>query len=339
MMRRLVRLVFIAALGLGCARTARPVSTPVSALVVPEPAAPGSTMEVRATPPAAFMDPKRRQKIAALLPAIREAVAQIVAADEIVGLAVGVVVDGELVLGEGYGARHGEQGGAIDTRTAFRIGSITKLFTAMTALQLHERGRLDLDGPAAAVLPELHKLVYPSADARPLSVRDILTHTAGLPQVLDIPAPAPGGALTRDQLMQAIDGVSLVRSPGLTHEYSNLGFALLGHIVAAASGRPYHDAIREAILEPLGMKDTVWEPSDVPPPRLAIGHAVVNGRVVAVTPRQHADGMTSRPGLASAAGPVAPRGPRTAEPAAAKRAPGRRPCASRGRCCASEQTW
>nr|WP_293181671.1 serine hydrolase domain-containing protein [Nannocystis sp.] len=237
-------------------------------------------------PPAVFMDPKRRPKIAAVLPKVREVVAQIVAADQLVGLAVGIVVDGELVLGEGFGARHAEEGGAIDIHTAFRIGSITKVFTAMTALRLREQGRLDLDGPAAAILPELHTLVYPSADARPLSVRDILTHTGGLPTELERPARGP---YTRQQLMRDIEGVSLMRTPGLTYEYSNLGFGLLGHIVAAASGKPYHDAIGEAILEPLAMKHTVWEPSEVAPSRLALGHRVADGRIVVVPPSQHGE--------------------------------------------------
>lgn len=235
-------------------------------------------------PPAVFMDPKRRQKIAALLPEIREVVAKVVAADLLVGLAVGVVVDGELVLGEGFGARHAEQGGAIDIHTAFRIGSITKVFTAMTVLRLREQGRLDLDGPAAAVLPELHKLVYPSADARPLSVRDILTHTAGLPELLE---RASQGPYTRDELMQEIDGVSLLRTPGIAYDYSSLGFALLGHIVAAASGKPYHDAIHEAILGPLAMKHTVWEPTEVPPMQLALGHRIVDGRIIVVPSSSH----------------------------------------------------
>lgn len=283
MRRHLARLVVTAALGLGCARTPPPISPLESAPLTPAPKAASPPFTVREVPLPVFRDPQRQAKIAALLPEVREVVARIFAADALVGLAVGIVVDGELVFGEGFGTRHTGQGDPIDIRTAFRIGSITKVFTAMTALQLHERGRLDLDGPAAAVLPELNTLVYPNADARPLSVRDILTHTGGLPLVLD----HPGGTHTRDAIMAAIDGISLVRPPGLTYEYSNLGFALLGHIVAAASGKPYHDAIHEAILGPLGMKRTVWEPTEVPPPQFAIGHAVVNGRVVVVAPTVH----------------------------------------------------
>lgn len=168
---------------------------------------------------------------------MRELAARFVAGDRLVGLAIGVVVDGELVLGEGFGARHVESGGAVDTRTVFRVGSITKVFTTMTALHLAERGRLDLDAPAAELLPELDALLYPGADARRITVRDLITHTAGLPRDPDLPPLSRDKPTTRAELMQAIDGLSLVRPPGVAHEYSNLGFSLLGHVVAAASER------------------------------------------------------------------------------------------------------
>lgn len=288
---RLLHAAFLslATLAPGCAGKATTVSSPpptarepVAAVVVTPPA-----IAVREVAPAVFADPQRRAKIEARLPAVRELVARSVEADRLVGLAVGIVVDGELVLGEGFGVRHADEGGAVDARTAFRIGSITKVFTAMTALRLAERGRIDLDAPAAALLPELDTLVYPSADARRITVRDLLTHTSGLPRDPDVPPLSTSSATSRDELMRAIDGLSLVRPPGVAHEYSNLGFSLLGHLVAAASGRPYHDAIDELLLAPLAMRHTVWEPADVAPERLAMGHEVEGGRVVTRPPTQH----------------------------------------------------
>lgn len=265
--------------------------TPAPAAPAPAPAAEPAprALEVRATPPEVFLDPLRRIKIAASLPAVRASIARIVEADRLIGVAVGVVVDGELVLGEGFGVRHGVDGGAVDARTVFRVGSITKAFTAMTALQLAEAGRLDLDAPAADVLPELDRLVYPGPDARRITVRDILTHTAGLPRNPDLPPLTVDRAPTRAELMRAIDGLSLVRAPGVAYEYSNLGFALLGHIVAAVRGEPYHDAIRGVLLTPLGMRDTVWTQDDVDAGRLAPGHVVEDGRVVPEPPTRHGD--------------------------------------------------
>lgn len=246
-----------------------------------------SNFEVREVPPPVFADPNRRDKIAALSAEIRGVAAQIAAEEGLVGLAIGVVVDGELVIGEGLGSRHAEEGGSIDTRTAFRIGSITKVFTGMTVLGLSEAGRLDLDAAAAAELPPLQRLVYPTADARPLTARDILSHVGGLPRDPDLPSLPPGEVHTRADLMEAIDGLSLLRAPGLEYEYSNLGFALLGHLVAAVSGRPYEAAIREAILDPLGMNHTVWEPEAVTPDLLTYGHFVADGRIIARPPQRH----------------------------------------------------
>lgn len=283
--RRLCTLLLLAA---GCASRTRaaPAAAPAA---TPEPPAATPSLLVRATPPERFADPQRRQTIVRKLPAVREVVAKLVAADRLVGVAVGIVVDGELVLGEGFGSRHADRAAAVDARTAFRIGSITKLFTAMTALRLAELGRLDLDAPAASLLPELHRLAYPTADARRLTVRDILTHTAGLPRNPDVPPLHVDDAVTREQLMRAIDGLSLVRAPGVAHEYSNLGFSLLGHIVAAASAKPYHDTIHDTLLAPLGMRATVWERTEVPADRLAIGHEIKDGKVAAKPPTRHGD--------------------------------------------------
>lgn len=286
MQRGVAVLSILAALELGCAHAARPGAAPRSAPPL-ETARSGPTMAVREVPPTSFKDPKRAQKIAAALPKIHDVVAKFAADDRLVGLAVGVVVDGALVFGEGFGKMHAETGGAVDIHSAFRIGSITKVFTGMTALRLWEEGRLDLDAPAATVLPELVTIAYPSADARPLTVRDILSHTAGLPRDPDLPVPAPAGGYTREDVMHAIDGLSLVRAPGVASEYSNLGFILLGHILAAVSNQPFGLAIREAILQPLGMKETVWEADEVSPTRLTSGHVVVDGALKPLSPRPH----------------------------------------------------
>ncbi|PCC67747.1 CubicO group peptidase, beta-lactamase class C family [Nannocystis exedens] len=285
MRRCIAQLPFIVALGLGCAHGPRPAFTPGAALVPAESPRSGVTLAVREVPPAVFSDVKRSQKVAAVLPKLHDVAAKIVADDRLIGLAVGVVVDGELVWGEGFGVRHVDEGGPIDVHTAFRIGSITKVFSGMTALRLADEGLLDLDAPAALVLPELNHLVYPNADARPLTVRDILTHTAGLPRDPDL--PITGKPHTREEVMQAIDGLSLLRPPGIGSEYSNLGFVLLGHIIAAAGGKPFGVTIRDSILQPLGMQETVWEATELPAEQRTRGHVAVDGKIVATTAGRH----------------------------------------------------
>ena len=270
-----------------CAHRAAPAAPPTPPTpAVTSPPSPDAAL-VRDTLPDVFTDPQRRSKLAATLPTIREILKKIAEADRITGVAYGVVIDGELALAEGLGQQ--ADGAPIDARTQFRIGSITKMFTAAAALRLVDRGSLDLDAPAFTILPELARLVHPTRDARPLTVRDILTHTAGLPRNPDLSPLAVDTYTTRAELMAAIDGLSLVRPPGITSEYSNLGFSLLGHIVAAASKVPYRDAIRTNILDPLGMRSTVWNPSDIPVKRLAIGHTIKNGHIITKQPTLHGD--------------------------------------------------
>lgn len=288
MRRCIVQVPFIVALGLGCAHGPRPAFAPAAALVPVETPRNGPvTLAVREVPPAVFSDVTRSQKVAAVLPKLHDVAAKIVADDRLIGLAVGVVVDGQLVFGEGFGVRQVGEDGAVDVHTAFRIGSITKVFSGMTALRLADEGLLDLDAPAAKVLPELDKLVYPNADARPLTVRDILTHTAGLPRDPDLPLSVGGAPHTREEVMQAIDGLSLLRPPGIGSEYSNLGFVLLGHVIAAAGGKPFGDTIRDSILQPLGMSETVWEATELPAERRTRGHVAVDGKIVATTSGRH----------------------------------------------------
>ncbi len=274
-------------LATSCAQRAAPIPPTPPTPPPPDVAPPSPAALVRETLPDVFTDPERRSKLAATLPTLREIIKKIADADRITGVAYGVVIDGELVLAEGLGQQ--ADGAPIDARSQFRIGSITKMFTAAAALRLVELGRLDLDTPAASVLPELHRLVHPTRDARPLTARDILNHTAGLPRNPDLPPLAVDSFTTRAELMTAIDGLSLTRPPGITSEYSNLGFSLLGHIVAAASKVPYRDAIRTTILDPLGMRSTVWNPSDVPTTRLAIGHTINNSHIITKQPTRHGD--------------------------------------------------
>ena len=284
-MRAMRRWLAAGVLGIGsCVPRAR---GPEARAPAPPAAAPARVLQVREVPAPRLADPERLRKIEAALPAAREAAARIVAADQIVGLAVGVVVEGALVFSEGFGAREAGGGGSIDGRTVFRIGSLTKLLTTMTALRLAERGRLDLDAPASDYLPELARLAYPSGDARALTVRDIVTHRTGLPRDPDLPPLAASGGATRAELMAAIEGLGLVRPPGLIYEYSNLGFCLLGHLLAAVEGRPYHEVIRAEVLAPLGMGATVWEREEVPPGRLAMGHVVRAGRPALQPPTRH----------------------------------------------------
>ncbi len=174
---------------------------------------------------------------------------------ELPGLAVGVVVDQELIWSRGFGVRDLETGTPMTPKTAFRVASITKLFTATAVMQLRDRGLLRLDDPVVTHLPWF-SVQSPFAGEPEITVRHLLTHTAGLTREAAFPYWTTHDFPTREQIIAALPEQSAVFAPATTYKYSNLGMALLGEIVATVSGKPWAAYVDEHILGPLGMDDS-----------------------------------------------------------------------------------
>ena len=173
------------------------------------------------------------------------------------GLAYGVVVDGELVHASGLGER-ALGGPAPDAATVFRIASMTKSFTASAVLALRDDGVLGLDDPAGTYVPELRDWPPVSPDAAPISIRHLLTMTAGFPT--DDPwGDRQQGLPLEDFAAFLARGVRFNWAPGTRFEYSNLGFAILGRVITAVTGVAYPDYIRDRLLRPLGMTRTGYQ--------------------------------------------------------------------------------
>src|SRR5580700_2293338 len=172
-------------------------------------------------------------------------------------LAYGIVVDGELVHAVGLGERH-LGGPPPDAGTVFRIASMTKSFTASAILALRDDGALMLDDPAASYVPHLAGWVNGAVDAGPLTIRHLLTMTAGFPT--DDPWGDRQQGLPLDEFDALLaKGVSFNWAPGTRFEYSNLGYAILGRVITAVTGVAYPDYIRHRLLRPLGMTRTGYE--------------------------------------------------------------------------------
>jgi len=194
------------------------------------------------------------------------------------GLAYGVVEGGRLLHAGGRGvcalsrSASASAGREPDADSVFRIASMTKSFTAAAVLLLRDEGALALDDEAVRYVPELAGVRLPTADAPPITLRNLLTMTAGFPtddpwgdRQQGLPEAAFGELIGR--------GLSLAWTPGTTFEYSNLGYALLGRVVAVVAGRPYVEFVTRRLLDPCGLKSTCFEAADVPADRLAVGHA------------------------------------------------------------------
>ena len=146
---------------------------------------------------------------------------------------------------------------AVGPETAFMWFSITKLFTATAIMQLHERGALDIDAPVVDTLGV--EFAINDERHRPITARDLLSHSSGLAH----PAGTPRASL-EDQLAGLLGehGPRLRYPPGQGQRYSNLGFLVLGRMIEVADGRDYETYVREEILAPLGMTRTgfAWAP-------------------------------------------------------------------------------
>lgn len=228
-------------------------------------------------PPAAFTDPARTARLTAAFPQVDRLLRDFAARREAPGFAYGIVVDGELVhVGTG-GYRHVQSRAPVETTTVFRIASMTKSFTAVAILQLRDAGKLALDDPAERYVPELAGLRYPTSDSPRITVRHLLTHSAGFPE--DNPWGDQQLAATDDEMAEMMrSGIPFSNAPAIAYEYSNFGWAILGRIVANVSGMAYPRYITEHVLAPLGMRVTTLEAASVPPDRLAHGYRRQDGQ-------------------------------------------------------------
>jgi CubicO group peptidase (beta-lactamase class C family) len=201
-----------------------------------------------------------------------------------VGLAAGVVRDGRLELFQGHGLTDIGTRTPVTEDTVFRIGSITKTFTAIAVMQLWEKGLIDLDAAAADYL-RAYSVIPAKPWHRPPTVRQLLTHTAGLPQLV-YPSrafqPILGETVPYGHRVPTLaefyrGRLRLIAEPGTRHTYGNHGFATLGQIIEDVTGQPLSTYFREHIFEPLGMTDTDLTRSDRAKARLATGYALRAG--------------------------------------------------------------
>lgn len=179
---------------------------------------------------------------------LRWLVATAQAEGQVPSVVAGVVRDGELVWSAGVGAVPGE---VHDTQ--YKIGSITKTFTAVLVLQLADEGRLSLDAPASEVLGGVGY-----ADR---TIRQLLAHSGGLQAepAGDWWERSEGGSF--DELAAANDGSAAAFETGRQFHYSNLGYGLLGEVIARLRGQSWWEAVSERILVPLGMTRTAYQAS------------------------------------------------------------------------------
>ncbi len=229
-----------------------------------------------AATPAAAQEPTP-QTLDQLAPEIDALFAKFQADQHVPGVVYGVVKDGKLGYVKGLGVQNITDKRGVTPDSLFRIASMTKAFTALAVLKLRDDGKLRLDDLAEHHVPEMKGWIYPTKDSPRIRVRDLLHHVGGL--VTDDPWGDRQQILPQEDFTRMIAaGVPFSRVPQSNHEYSNFGYALLGRIVANASGMAYTDYVRKTILTPLGMASSGFDAPNAPKARTALGYRWENER-------------------------------------------------------------
>jgi CubicO group peptidase (beta-lactamase class C family) len=170
------------------------------------------------------------------------------------GMAVLVRHDGRAVFERGYGVRDLRTMARIDAHTDFRLASFTKQFTAMAVMLLVHDGKLRYDEPLTEIFPD-----FP-AYGRAITVRQLLTHTAGFADYEDLMGETkwtPTHQIQDEEVLALLKQASPKFAPGTSWAYSNSAYVILGLAVAKVSGEPFGEFLRRRIFEPLHMRDTL----------------------------------------------------------------------------------
>ena len=207
-----------------------------------------------------------------LIPQIERLAQTKVADNRLPGVALGIVRDQELAWFGGYGAADLDSGRTPTEETIARIASVTKTFTATAIMRLRDEGRLQLEDPLAKHVPEFASARAVRGDIEGVTLRRLLTHRSGLVtesptqgwDALDFPS--------REEVLARLPETGIVIPQDSAFKYSNLAFGLLGEVVYRVTGTPYTEYVLANIIEPLGLKSTVFDLTDELRPRFFTGY-------------------------------------------------------------------
>lgn len=194
------------------------------------------------------------------------------------GLTVAVAQDGEVVFARGYGEADVENAVAARPGTVYRIGSITKQFTAAMVMRLVEEGAISLDDPVTRFLPDY------DTQGHTVTVRHLLNHTSGIFSYTSLGEEAWATTFRHDltdaELIDLFESEPFDFEPGAEQRYNNSAYVLLGPIIEAATGKPYARYLEEDLLAPLGLEHTLYcDVTRVVPDR-ASGYEYEGGQLV-----------------------------------------------------------
>ena len=217
------------------------------------------------------------------------------AKDGIGGMSVGVVSGNSLIWSKHYGYADVEAKRVATNDSDYRIGSITKQFTALALLQLVEQGKMRLSDPIEKYVPEIRSVKTNYPNAPPITILQVATMMSGL-------AREPGCAnhsvgpvsIWEKKVLECLPQTTFELEPGTAYLYSNIGYATLGLAIERAAGKPYVDLVTDSIFKPLGMTESAFVPTPAMDKTLAHGYVARDGKGDRTSPDKELDGRGYR---------------------------------------------
>ena len=185
---------------------------------------------------------------------------------EIPALSVVVVDDQRILWARGFGEARPEEGAAATAETVYRVGSVSKLFTDIAIMQLVEKGLVELDAPVTDYLPDFSPR---NPFGVPVTLRHLMSHRAGLVREPPVGNYFEDTEPTLAATVASLNETELVHRPGERSKYSNAGIAVVGYVLERLSGKPFVQALEEAVLQPAGMPRSAFHPREDLLPDLA----------------------------------------------------------------------
>lgn len=202
----------------------------------------------------------------------------VLAHQHIAGFSLAIARDGRVLYARGYGYRDLARHLPADEHTIYNIASMTKQFTAASVMLLQEDGKLNINDTLSKYLP-----AFPHA--KQMTLRQVLTHTSGIPDYTDVLTPADLAQLSTARIFGLVHGKPLAFRPGSMYQYSNTNYIVAGAVVEKVSGIPFDDFLSQRIFQPLGMHATSIGDAPQDKPTGARGYTVSRGRTVAAEPQ------------------------------------------------------
>jgi CubicO group peptidase (beta-lactamase class C family) len=225
------------------------------------------------------------------LDAFRERLRADVAADNVGSITASVVVGDRTIWAEGFGWADRDRRVPAGVETLYRIGSISKTFTAVVLAQLVDRKTIALDDPVERYLPEVKGFANPRPGAKPITFRQLASHTAGLIREPKLEGAASGPiAEWEAKILASIPATAFDAAPGERYAYSNIGYGVLGLTLSRAARTPFMTLVEQGIFTPLGMTSSTFIVSDRLRPWLSAGYANGPNGIDAAMPAREHDG-------------------------------------------------